>query len=148
MILETNLDDSSAELLGIDFQENLIRSGAIDFYFSSIQMKKGRPGLKLSVLLAARDQEPVSDYILENSPSIGVRYYPVERTILSRKNLKVDTPYGQVDVKQVTTPSGLKRRKIEYESLQNLKDIHNISILRLQEELYPIIIKSKADEEE
>lgn len=111
-------------------------------------MKKGRPGLKLSVLLAARDQEPVSDYILENSPSIGVRYYPVERTILSRKNLKVDTPYGQVDVKQVTTPSGLKRRKIEYESLQNLKDIHNISILRLQEELYPIIIKSKADEEE
>ncbi|MCB0666132.1 MAG: DUF111 family protein [Saprospiraceae bacterium] len=148
MIVETNLDDTSSELIGTDFQEGLLQAGAIDFYFSAIQMKKGRPGLKLSVLIAREGLDTLGRYILENSSTIGLRYYPVDRVILERKSFKVHTPYGPVKVKQVTTPEGNLRRKIEYESLQNLKEKHNISILRLQEELYPIISKHQNDEEE
>jgi len=60
----------------------------------------------------------------------------------------VETPYGAVRVKEVTTPSEGKRYKIEHESLRNLKDLHNISILRLQEEIYPLILKYRQDEKE
>lgn len=111
-------------------------------------MKKGRPGFKLSVLVERKNLEKISRYILEHSTSIGVRYYPVSRMILRRKSYQVDTPYGPVWVKQVTTPEGFKRHKIEHESLQNLKEKHNISILRLQEELYPLVFKLQYDEEE
>lgn len=111
-------------------------------------MKKGRPGLKLSVLLNTSHLDNISNYILENTTSIGVRYYPVERIILQRKKLKMDTPYGPVKIKQVITPEGVRRNKIEYESLQNLKETHNISILRLQEELYPLIANIEDHEEE
>ncbi len=141
MIIEANIDDSSPELLGTDFQEELIKSGGIDYYFTSIQMKKGRPGQKLSVLVAPENLERVSTYILEHSTSIGLRYYPVMRTILERNDFEMDTPYGKVRIKEVTTPSGAKRRKIEFESLKKLKESHNISILRLQEELYPLLSK-------
>lgn len=133
--------------MGSDFQNDLIQNGAVDFYFTPIQMKKGRPGLMLSVLVAPDDLDRLSAFILEHSPSIGLRFHPVQRTILDRKQFDLNTPYGNVRVKQVTTPSGAKRHKIEYESLQKLKERHNISILRLQEALYPLLSKIKDNEE-
>ncbi len=148
MIIETNIDDSSVELIGTDFQNDLVENGGIDFYFTPVQMKKGRPGTKLSVLVSPADLDRVSDFILEHSSSIGLRYYPVNRTILQRKQMEISTPYGNVLVKQVTTPSGARRHKIEYESLRNLQVTHNISILKLEEELYPLLLKIQDHEEE
>jgi uncharacterized protein (DUF111 family) len=147
-VVETNLDDSSAEIIGSDFQDDLMKNGAIDFYFTPIHMKKGRPGLMLSVLVAPSDLDQLSAYILEHSPSIGLRHHQVQRTILPRKQFELETPYGKVMVKQVTTPTGTKRHKIEYESLQKLKEKNNISILRLQELIYPLLLKIQDHEEE
>ena len=55
IVIETNIDDTSPELLGADFQEGLLENGAVDFHFTAVQMKKGRPGLKLSALCEAPD---------------------------------------------------------------------------------------------
>lgn len=104
--------------------------------------------MKLSILVDAENLRRVTDFVLEHSSSIGVRSYEVGRFILERTQLEVETPYGKVQVKQVITPSGAKRHKIEHESLQKLKESHNISILRLQEELYPLITKILGHEEE
>lgn len=136
VIIETNLDDTSGELLGSDFQKELMKQGARDFHYTSVQMKKGRPGLKLSVLAEATDVGQISDYILENTSTIGVRYFPVSRRILAREKLTLSTEYGDVEVKEVTTPSGAKRHKIEYESLLRIKEKHNVAIAQLQTELY------------
>ena len=65
-MVETNIDDMSAELLGADFQKQLLEIGAIDFYFTQVIMKKGRPGILISVLTSADKVETVSDYLLEN----------------------------------------------------------------------------------
>ena len=59
--------------------------------------------------------------------------------ILPRKNLTVSTKYGEVNVKEVTTPSGSKRHKIEYESLRRIKEKHDVGISQLQGELYDVI---------
>lgn len=138
-MVETNIDDLSPELIGADFQNDLLEKGAIDFYLTAIQMKKGRPGWKLSALTTKEEAPGLSAYILEHTTSIGVRQYPVTRTILQRKQFELDTPYGKVLVKQVITPSGLKRHKIEYESLQALKEKYQRSIQSLEQELYALI---------
>ena len=148
ILVETNIDDSSAELLGQDFQDDLIRHGALDFYFTSIQMKKSRPGLMLTVLVAPNHLDSINSLILEHSSSIGLRYYPVVRDILPRKQYELHTPYGEVQIKEVVTPSGSKRLKIEYESLLEIKKKHNIPILRLQNELYALLSKNQDHEEE
>lgn len=138
-MIETNMDDTSSELLGNEFQNELINQGARDFYYSYIQMKKGRPGIKLSVLTETHNVDCVADFIMENTSSIGLRYYPVSRNILPRENITITTKYGNVDVKEVTTPSGLKRHKVEYESLKRIKSNLNISMYKLQKELYDTI---------
>lgn len=136
----------SPEMLGSNFQQALLKNGAIDFYFTSIQMKKGRPGIKLSVLSSSADLNRISEFILEHTSSIGVRHYGVSRTILERYQFEMETKYGKIKVKEVITPSGAKRNKIEYESMQNLKESHNISIFRLEQELYQLLAKSSGHE--
>lgn len=139
-IVETNIDDFSAEYLGNDFQDDLLKNGAKDFYFTSVQMKKGRPGLKISFLVYSENLDKVNRYILENTTTIGLRYYPVTRDILPRRSFEMKTKYGIVNVKEIIKPSGKKQYKIEYESLRELSIKNQISIQQLQLELHQLIL--------
>lgn len=141
-VVETQIDDASGEVLGSGFQEKMLALGAIDFYFTAIQMKKGRPGLKISILCSKEELEATSGFLLENTPTIGVRYFPVERKILERKEHTIPTEYGPVAVKEVVRPSGYKQRKIEYESLQRISVEHGIPLPQLKDILQSIISKS------
>jgi uncharacterized protein (TIGR00299 family) protein len=116
IMVETNIDDMSAELLGHDFQEQLMQAGAIDFYFTQVIMKKGRPGLLISVFTFKDQLKRVTDFLLENTSTIGVRTFPVSRSILKRVLKKVKTSLGEVLVKVVQLPSGGTRSSLEYAS--------------------------------
>lgn len=131
-VVETNLDDISPEYLGSDFQDELLASGAIDFYLAHAQMKKGRPGLILSVLCSEEARDRVADYVLEATSSIGVRFYLAQRRILARRKIAIETRYGTVLAKESECPSGRKKIKIEYESLKELAQKNQISIRELQ----------------
>ncbi len=133
--IETNLDDCSPELIGTDFQSRLLESGAIDFALTQALMKKGRPGHLLSVLANQENLEKVCDFILENTTAIGVRYYPVNRKILDRSEDSISTDFGNIRVKTVTTPSGRKRRKAEYDDLAKAAKQHSISIAELKQSI-------------
>ena len=132
LIVETNLDDCSPELIGEGFQSGLLDTGARDFTITNALMKKGRPGVVLSVLVDVEKLEEVSDYLLERTPAIGVRYYPVKRRILDREELEVETSFGVVRAKQVTTPSGKKRLKAEYESLAEVAKKKDVSLAEVK----------------
>ena len=136
-MVETNIDDMSSELLGNDFQEGLLNSGAVDYYFTQVTMKKGRPGILITAFVLKRDVEKVSNFILENTSTIGVRNYPVSRKILSRREKIVRTSLGEVNVKDVVLPSGKKRATIEYESVKQLATALN----RPLSEVYGLINK-------
>jgi len=137
--LETNIDDMPAEFLGKDFQLGLNNSGAIDYYFTPIQMKKSRPALLLSCLVTKSKLDTLSNYILEHTSTIGLRYFKVDRKILERKIEEFDTKYGKIKIKTVTTPSGKKRRSFEYEDLIAISKRENIPVTILQQELYSIL---------
>lgn len=135
VVIEANLDDCSPELLGEHFQDGLFGAGAVDFTLSSVTMKKGRPGLKLSALVPEGNREAVCDYILEHTTTIGVRYYSVERKELSRESVTLESKYGPVKAKRVTTPSGKTRIKAEYDDLKATAIAKNVSIIQLKQDI-------------
>ncbi len=73
-VLETNLDDINAEILG-SFVEQALAAGALDVFHTPIQMKKNRPGVLLTVLCAEADADKFSELILRETSAFGVRRY-------------------------------------------------------------------------
>ena len=102
-------------------------------------MKKGRPGQKISVLTAKENITAISDFILEHTSSIGVRYFPVSRNVLERTHRDLETEYGPIRVKEVVRPSGNRQIKIEYNSLKELSIKTKKSIQQLEYELKNLI---------
>lgn len=96
--LETNLDDLSPELIGAAM-EKLLKAGALDVFFTPIQMKKNRPAIQLSVLCEESDASKLADIIFSETTAFGLRMEQISRLKLARKFEKVKTAYGEITVK-------------------------------------------------
>jgi uncharacterized protein (TIGR00299 family) protein len=118
-VLETNLDDINAEVLG-QFVETAFAAGALDVFHTAIQMKKNRPGVLLTVLCAEAAADELSELILRETSSFGVRRYRAERRKLSREFVSVSTPYGQVSVKIGRLDGKVIQAAPEFESCKRL----------------------------
>jgi uncharacterized protein (DUF111 family) len=97
-VLETNLDDINAEILG-NFVEAALAAGALDVFHTPIQMKKNRPGVLLTVLCAEADADKFSELMLRETTAFGVRRTIAERRKLCREFATVKTKFGNVTVK-------------------------------------------------
>ena len=114
-VIETNLDDINAEHLG-HFVETALEAGALDVFHTSIQMKKNRPGVLLTVLCAEADADRFSEIILRETTALGVRRHAADRCKLRREVVTVETPLGQVRVKLGRLNGELVQAAPEYES--------------------------------
>lgn len=114
-ILETNLDDTPAELLG-HVVERALALGALDVFHTPIQMKKNRPGVLLTVLCAASDADRFSELMLRETTAFGVRRVLAERRKLLRDQVTVSTAYGEVTVKIGRLDGAVVQASPEYES--------------------------------
>lgn len=115
VVLDTNLDDISSEVLG-DFVERALKAGALDVVHTPIQMKKNRPGVQLSVLCAGGDADQFCEMILRETSAFGVRRTLTERRKLQRETKTVTTPHGEVTVKLGKLNSEIVQIAPEYES--------------------------------
>jgi uncharacterized protein (TIGR00299 family) protein len=97
-IVETNLDDASPQVLG-HLMERALASGALDCYFTNVQMKKGRPGVLVSILCLPRERDALTRLLFEETPTLGVRSYEVRRRALERESVTVETEFGRIAVK-------------------------------------------------
>lgn len=97
-VLETNIDDMTPQAAGF-LMERLFDAGALDVFFTPVQMKKSRPGVLLTALSKEEDAEKLIDIIFTQSPSIGVRAHAALRRCLERKIISVKTVYGTARVK-------------------------------------------------
>jgi uncharacterized protein (TIGR00299 family) protein len=98
VLLETNLDDVPGVVLGYT-QERLFALGALDVWYTDIQMKKNRPGVILSVLVPQELEAPACELILRETPTLGVRTRPVERYVARRSSVSMDMDFGVISVK-------------------------------------------------
>ena len=97
-VLETNLDDLNPEVLG-HFVETALAAGALDIFYTPVQMKKNRPGVLLTVLCAEAEADKFSERILRETSALGVRRTLAERRKLQREFTEVKTPFGKITVK-------------------------------------------------
>jgi uncharacterized protein (DUF111 family) len=103
VVIEANLDDATPELLGYAM-ERLFEAGALDVYFTPIQMKKNRPGTLLGVIGRPERSSALAEVVLRETTTLGVRIRRSERLIAGRRQETVLTPFGPVQVKLKLLP--------------------------------------------
>ena len=126
-ILETNLDDVSGEIVGHCI-ERLWTLSPLDVWCTPVQMKKQRPGITLSVLCRREQVELVEATIFDETTTIGIRRWPVERTVLHRESCQLTTPWGLLDAKRAVLPDGKEKIAPEFESVKRLAAERGISV--------------------
>ena len=98
VLLETNIDDMNPQIYDY-VMERLFAQGALDVWFTHIQMKKNRPAVMLSVLAPDDAESRLSETIMRETSTLGIRVRPVSRHIAGRDIVEIDSTYGKVSVK-------------------------------------------------
>ncbi len=118
-VIETNIDDMNPQNFEYLF-ERLFASGVLDAYITSVQMKKSRPGVKLTVLAECKDRDRIASIIFNETTTIGLRFYKTGRLKLKREMMNVKTCGGTVSVKISKGPGGILTASPEYEECAKL----------------------------
>lgn len=119
-LLETNIDDSTGEQLGLTL-EKLMSAGARDAHFLPCYMKKNRPAYLLRVITDGAHLTEMERIIFESTTTIGLRKIPVNRTVMQRRDTVLHLPFGTVQAKMCTW-NGIVRCYPEYESVKKLAE--------------------------
>ena len=126
-LLETNLDDTSGELVG-HACSLLLEEGALDVYTTAIQMKKNRPGIMLSLLCNAADMERLRTILFRETLTLGIRHQRIARYKLNRTAHTVETEWGGVKGKKIHMPNGSVAFSPEYESCRSVALANQVSL--------------------
>ena len=129
VIMETNIDDCSGEILGYT-SEKLFQNGALDVFYTPIFMKKGRPAYRLTVACKKEDMLKLQNIIFRETTTIGIRYRFENRTELAREIIEIETKYGKLKAKKVTN-NGETYLYPEYESMKKIAEENNIPLKEL-----------------
>ena len=126
-VLETNLDDCPAEVLG-HFVERALAAGALDVFHTPVQMKKNRPGVLLTVLCAAAEADRFAEQMLRETSAFGVRRTLAERRKLRRRFIAVPTPWGEVRVKLGELNGAVVQAAPEFENCRQLAETAGVPL--------------------
>jgi hypothetical protein len=134
-IIETNIDDMTPEWLSYTMS-TLMNAGALDVVVSPVHMKKNRSGHQLQVLCLPTDVSRLTDMILQETSTIGVRYQILQRKVLKRQARTIQTKWGRIDAKEIVQPDGTIRLSPEFESCQKLAAKTGLPIQHVYQEIY------------
>jgi uncharacterized protein (TIGR00299 family) protein len=126
-VLETNLDDISGEIIG-HTTTKLLEAGALDVYTTSIQMKKNRPGVLLSVLCGGDLVPKMEKIIFRETSTLGIRRWQACRHKLERRPHQVNTAWGPIDGKLAVLSDGSTSFSPEFESCKKIAEQHGVPL--------------------
>jgi pyridinium-3,5-bisthiocarboxylic acid mononucleotide nickel chelatase len=130
--VQTNIDDLSPEILGA-VQERLFGAGALDAFFTPIQMKKGRPATLFTVLCETSLLERVAEILFTDTSTFGVRYRELNRKVLERESVTVETAVGQIQVKVGSLRGRILQAAPEFESCRAAAERTDTPLKRVYE---------------
>lgn len=113
-LLETNVDDLSGQTTGFVL-EKAFELGALDCWFTAIQMKKNRPAVQISILCETVESEKFKQLLFSETTTLGVRIAQIERHCLPREIVKVATEFGEIEIKVVRIDKETTKFAPEYE---------------------------------
>ena len=137
VLIETNIDDMNPELYEAAM-DSLFKAGALDVYLSPIIMKKSRPASKISVLSTERSRDIMTQVLLQETSSFGVRYYKVARTVLEREIKTVKTSYGPIKIKIGKLNGSTLQASPEYEDCKKTSKIKKVPVKNIYDEAYSL----------
>src|SRR5687768_1228155 len=118
-VVECEIDDLPAEGFGF-LLERLLGAGALDVYFTAVQMKKNRPGTLVTLLCRREQLEPLAALLLAESGSLGCRHHTAGRFEAERETFQVETAFGAVAVKRARFGGRTIAQSPEYEDCRRL----------------------------
>ncbi|MCS7066819.1 MAG: nickel pincer cofactor biosynthesis protein LarC [Fimbriimonadales bacterium] len=125
--IETNLDDATPQLLGY-LMERAMETGALDAFFTPVQMKKNRPGVLVTLLAPPDHADALINLLLAETPTLGVRYTLLNRRCLQREIQTVQTPYGAVRIKIAREGERVLHVAPEYEDCVRVAREHHLPL--------------------
>jgi pyridinium-3,5-bisthiocarboxylic acid mononucleotide nickel chelatase len=134
VLIETNLDDLSPQILGF-VMERAFETGALDCWFTPIQMKKNRPATMISILCETEKREVLTEMLFRETSTLGVRAREVERICLPREFAKVETKYGEVEVKIAKLDGKIVNAKPEFDQLKKIAERENLPLREVEAEV-------------
>ena len=132
VIVETNIDDMSPQVFGY-VMDRAFELGALDCYFTPVQMKKNRPGTLVSILCKPAQQTSLCEMLLVETTTLGVRSYEVDRVALQRAIVTVETPYGAIDIKEASIHGRLLRAMPEYEQCRKAAQEAGVTLREVEQ---------------
>lgn len=131
--IEANIDDMNPQFYD-SVMKHLFAQGALDVFFSPIQMKKNRPATRISVIAAAKDQAALAKTLLRETSTLGVRIKSLTRQEASREAIPVETQYGRVTVKTKLLDGKIIQANPEYEDCLELAEKNNLLVAQVYRE--------------
>ena len=131
VVIEAEIDDMNPQIFGV-LMDRLLAGGALDVFYTSIQMKKNRPGTLLTIIAAPDARERLTSTVFRETTTIGVRYREMTRECLDRETVAVNTPFGAVRVKVARRNGEVLNASPEFEDCARIaadtgrpvKDVH------------------------
>jgi uncharacterized protein (DUF111 family) len=140
--VEADIDDMMPEdaVAALDY---IMDTGALDAGITPRIMKQGRPGFTMSALCDYTRLEGVLEAFLVHTSTIGVRYHPIDRRVIPRREYRVPTRYGEVGIKEVILPDGTLRFKPEYRDLHEISRTRGLTMATLRREIEQLMREEK-----
>ena len=131
VVLEAEIDDMNPQIFGL-VMERLLAEGALDVFYTAIQMKKGRPGTLVTVIAAPDARERLTSLIFRETTTIGVRYREMARECLDRETIVVETALGPVRFKIARRNGDVLNAAPEFDDCVRLAAQHNLPAKQVQ----------------
>jgi uncharacterized protein (DUF111 family) len=131
VVLECEIDDMNPQIFGA-LMDQLYAAGALEVFYSAVQMKKNRPGTLMTIVAKPEQRETMTDIVFRESTTIGVRYQELSRECLDREMVTVATPLGPVRFKVARRHGRVLNAQPEFDDLAKLSQERGIPIKDLQ----------------
>jgi pyridinium-3,5-bisthiocarboxylic acid mononucleotide nickel chelatase len=131
-VIEANIDDLNAQVFGY-LMDKALAEGALDIFYTPVQMKKNRPGVLLTLLCRPEDRAKMCDLIFRETTTLGLRYRDEQREILRREHVTVETIYGPIRIKVARGQDGLMVNYVpEFEDCRAAAESHGVAVREVQ----------------
>jgi uncharacterized protein (TIGR00299 family) protein len=131
VVIEAEIDDMNPQIFGV-LMDRLLSQGALDVFYTPIQMKKNRPGTLLSVIATPSAREALTGTIFRETTTIGVRYREMTRECLDRRIVTVTTSVGDVRIKVAARNGEILNAAPEFEDCVRLAGEHDVPAKHVQ----------------
>ena len=110
----------------------LLAAGALDVYYTPVQMKKSRPGTLVTVMAPPERRSALADIVFRETTTLGLRYHDEEREVLDREIVSVTTPWGAVPIKVARLGGAVTNAAPEFEACVVLARSHDVPVKDIQ----------------